>query len=96
VGDPATNAPSFTRLDDRAVGTRLAVPPGVRVVDGKGQFLIPGLWDMHTHLQAVGDASLLLYIANGVTGIRDMGSDLDFILPLREKTISCAVPTSGA
>ena len=24
MGDPATNAPSFTRLDDRAVGTRLA------------------------------------------------------------------------
>jgi imidazolonepropionase-like amidohydrolase len=71
-----------------AVGTRLAVPPGVRVVDGKGQFLIPGLWDMHTHLQAVGDASLPLYIANGVTGVRDMGSDLDFILPLREKTMS--------
>src|SRR5262245_39848974 len=27
-----------------------AVPQGARVVDGRGQFLIPGLWDMHTHL----------------------------------------------
>lgn len=40
-------------------------------VNGKGKFLIPGLWDMHVH--TVDPAYLNLFIINGVTGIRDMG-----------------------
>ena len=58
------------------------------VVNGRGKYVIPGLWDMHSHLQASGDAWLGLYLANGVTGLRDMGADLDFILPLRDATAS--------
>jgi imidazolonepropionase-like amidohydrolase len=54
-------------------------------VDGTGKFLIPGLWDMHSHNQASGAESLELYLANGVVGTRDMGSDLQFILPLRDR-----------
>jgi hypothetical protein len=63
-----------------------APPAGARVVDGRGKFLIPGLWDMHAHIQGNEKAWLPLYIANGVTGIRDMGADLDFILEIREAT----------
>jgi imidazolonepropionase-like amidohydrolase len=59
-----------------------------RVVDGRGKFLIPGLWDMHAHTDAAGESSLQLHVANGVTGIRDMGSDLELILRLREGTAS--------
>jgi hypothetical protein len=43
---------------------------------------------MHTHHQMTGEASLPLYVANGVTGTRDMGSDLDLVIPLRERTAS--------
>jgi hypothetical protein len=64
--------------------TRAAVP----TVDGQGKFLIPGLWDMHAHMEASGPAWLQLYVVNGVTGIRDMGSALDFIINLREGTSS--------
>jgi imidazolonepropionase-like amidohydrolase len=62
---------------------------GGRVVDAKGMYVIPGLWDMHTHAyfgwtRDFGDTYVLpLFIANGVTGIRDMGSDLDAILRAR-------------
>jgi imidazolonepropionase-like amidohydrolase len=63
-------------------------PAGARVVDGRGRFLIPGLWDMHAHIQGNEKAWLPLYIANGITGIRDMGADLDFILEIREATAS--------
>ena len=64
--------------------TRDGAPPeGARVVSGQGKFLIPGLWDMHAHIQGNEKAWLPLYIANGVTGIRDMGADLDFILDIR-------------
>lgn len=65
-----------------------APPAGTRAVDGRGKFLIPGLWDMHAHIEASGESWLPLYVANGVTGIRDMGSDLDWILKMREATAS--------
>jgi imidazolonepropionase-like amidohydrolase len=61
-------------------------PSGVRVVPAPGKFLIPGMWDMHAHMEMTGESFLPLYAASGVTGIRDMGSDLDFILRLREAT----------
>jgi imidazolonepropionase-like amidohydrolase len=41
----------------------------VTVIDGTGKFLIPGLWDMHTHPDL---RTLSMFIANGVTGIRCM------------------------
>jgi hypothetical protein len=59
-----------------------------RVVDGRGKFLIPGLWDMHAHMEAAGEPWLPLYVANGVTGIRDMGSQVDVILKMRDATSS--------
>lgn len=47
-----------------------------QLVNGERKYLIPGLWDMHVH---TGDADILfpLYIANGVTGVRDMGGGLE-------------------
>jgi imidazolonepropionase-like amidohydrolase len=53
------------------------VPRGSRIVSGAGRFLIPGLWDMHAHVDDQGAWVFPLYVANGVTGIRDMGSHLD-------------------
>src|SRR5262249_46941556 len=52
------------------------VPGDARVIDGRGKFLIPGLWDMHVHTTTVAGRALLgLYVANGVTGVRDMADD---------------------
>ena len=48
------------------------------IINGKNRFLIPGLWDMHTHsIQYSEWLHHPLYIANGVTGIRDMSGQLD-------------------
>ena len=51
--------------------------------DARGKFLIPGLWDMHTHVAGISadpawskNVLLPLLVANGITGIRDMGGDL--------------------
>ncbi len=63
-------------------------PAGAQVVNGQDKFLIPGLWDMHAHMEAAGESWLQLYVANGVTGIRDMGSDVDLILNMRGATSS--------
>jgi imidazolonepropionase-like amidohydrolase len=71
-----------------ALGTRPAtpVPGGARTVDGRGKFLIPGLWDMHVHLSKAGEGALPLFIANGVTSVRDMGGDADRLLRWRAET----------
>jgi imidazolonepropionase-like amidohydrolase len=67
-----------------------AAPARGQVVDIKGMYVIPGLWDMHTHAyfgwtRDFGDSYVLpMFIANGVTGIRDMGSDLDSVLRARK------------
>lgn len=57
------------------VGPGLATADA-RVVDGTGKYLIPGLWDMHVHTLSRSRADLFfpLFIAHGITGVRDMGS----------------------
>lgn len=61
------------------------------IINGKGSYLIPGLWDMHVHLvlgdwfPLAQDISLPLFIANGVTGVRDMGSELETIQAWRNE-----------
>ena len=58
-----------------AIGASFEAPKAARVVNGAGKFVIPGLWDMHVHLTR--RDRLPLYVTQGVTGVRDMGSDLD-------------------
>ena len=65
-----------------------SVPAGAQRIDGRGKFLIPGLWDMHAHHQLTGEESLPVFVAAGVTGTRDMGGDLEAILSLRARTAS--------
>ena len=52
---------------------------GANRVDASGAFAIPGLWDMHAHLSAAGRQSLAQYVAHGVTGVRDLGGDLETV-----------------
>jgi len=64
----------------------VAVPPGARIVDGRGKFLLPGFWDMHVHTAISGGRDLLsLYVANGVTGVRDMAGDWDTLKSWRSE-----------
>ena len=50
---------------------RVPVPMGSHIVDGRGKFLMPGMWDMHVH-ELPDPHAAELFIANGVTGVRDM------------------------
>ena len=70
----------------RTVGTEGSVryPSSARVIDGTGKYLVPGLWDMHVHLRDL-DGTLPLFIINGVTTVRDMGSELEKTVALREQ-----------
>jgi imidazolonepropionase-like amidohydrolase len=55
------------------------LPKNAVIVDGAGKFLIPGLWDMHVHGASDTRApwSHLLFVANGVVGVRDMSGPPD-------------------
>lgn len=67
-----------------AAGARAStpIPAGVPVIDGKGQTLLPGLWEMHTHASGVefGPA----HLAAGVTTVRDCGGEFDFLVAVRD------------
>ena len=63
---------------------KLRAPKNAQVIDASGKFLIPGLWDMHVHAFDKGLFSPL-FIANGITGIRDMFSPLPAINQWRKE-----------
>jgi imidazolonepropionase-like amidohydrolase len=79
-----------------------------RTIEGRGRYLMPGLWDMHVHFGGGPDlidenkALLPLYIANGVTTVRDCSGDLpDQVLTWRDQIAAGAlfgprILTSGA
>ena len=45
-----------------------------RTLDGRGLFIMPGLWDAHAHLSYLGQCSLARFVADGITSVRDLGS----------------------
>ena len=66
-------------------------PPNCAIVDGRGKFLIPGLWDFHVHLTftpGLEQSMFPLFLANGITSIRDTGGLIDLVGPLRDKSRS--------
>src|SRR5688572_7539363 len=67
------------RIAQLGEAARVKAPAGARLIDGGGKFLIPGLWDMHGHLTDAGEGALAQLIENGVTGVRDMGGDLELV-----------------
>jgi hypothetical protein len=68
----------------------IAAGRGLRVVNAAGKYLIPGLWDMHAHIaedRATWNEKIIypLYVANGVTGVRDMGGDPKLLAERRQR-----------
>lgn len=63
-------------------------PAADRVIDGRGRFLIPGLWDMHVHFlydEALTEAMAELFLAYGITSVRDTGGNLEELVALRSR-----------
>src|SRR5262249_6458687 len=88
------------RITALAKSTALSLPEGAATIDGSGKFLIPGLWDMHVHI--VGPSYLPLFLANGVTGVREMHSFYpESVLTMRKeiqegKTLGPRIVAAGA
>lgn len=66
-----------------SVGTRTSsrIPDGATVFDASGKTLLPGLWDMHAHFEQVEWGAI--YLAAGVTTVRDVANELEFIVAVR-------------
>jgi len=62
--------------------TKVKIPKDANVVDAKGKFLLPGLWDMHAHFEQVEWGPI--YLAAGVTTVRDCGNEFEFIKAVRD------------
>lgn len=58
------------------------VPRSARRIDMTGKTIMPGLWDMHTHVMQMEWGPV--YLAAGVTTVRDMGNNLYFVVPFRD------------
>ena len=62
---------------------QVQIPSGARRIDGSGKYVIPGLIDAHVHYSA--PFLHRLYLAHGVTTVRDVGTSVDKILTLQEE-----------
>lgn len=62
-----------------------AVPPDARVLDLTGRWLTPGLWDVHVHVGKIRDESLPVLVGAGITSVRDMGTDLEYVGEVRRR-----------
>jgi len=63
--------------------TDVDVPDDAHVIKANGKYLIPGLWDMHVHMENYMDSAVPHLLANGVTGVREMGSSLHHVQETR-------------
>ena len=73
------------RIAETGPTARVRVPAGATVVDGTGKFLIPGLFDMHTHASKTRASALGLFVIHGVTTVRDQGSEHAEVLRWRKE-----------
>ncbi len=58
------------------------IPPDAQRINVSGKYMIPGLWDMHAHYEQVEWGPI--YLAAGVTTVRDVGNEYDFITQVRD------------
>ncbi|MFY9557534.1 MAG: amidohydrolase family protein [Blastocatellia bacterium] len=63
----------------------ITTPKDAQVIDGRNKWIIPGLMDMHAHVSGLDASSLVLFIANGVTTIRDPGGNLSRLRLVRQE-----------
>jgi imidazolonepropionase-like amidohydrolase len=71
------------RIQEIGQPGELSIPAGARVIEAAGKYIIPGLIDSHVHY----DMPWLhrLYLANGVTTVRDLGGSIERLVTLREE-----------
>jgi imidazolonepropionase-like amidohydrolase len=62
--------------------SKVKIPHGANKVDARGKTILPGLWDMHAHFEQVEWGPV--YLAAGVTTVRDCGNEFEFLVSVRD------------
>jgi len=75
------------RISQVGDAKKVHAPKGAQVVNARGLYVIPGLWDMHVHVWET-DRTFPLFIANGVLGVRNMGGHLDDLKRWRAQVVN--------
>jgi hypothetical protein len=65
---------------------KVAIPKNAKIIDLKGKTIAPGLWDMHAHFEQVEWGPV--YLAAGVTTVRDVGNEFEFVTAIRDAIAS--------
>ena len=76
--------------------SELSLDPANNIVDGTGQYMIPGLWDAHVHfsfMEELAPMMLDLFLAYGITSVRDTGGRIEFVKVWKDKAL--ANPTTA-
>ncbi|MGH7655494.1 MAG: amidohydrolase family protein [Gemmatimonadaceae bacterium] len=74
------------RIAEVGPAASVAVPAGATVIDATGKTIMPGMWEMHTHLQVDNQSvGSLVQLAQGLTTVRDMASDFDVATSQRDR-----------
>lgn len=71
------------RIISVGLSADVSVAKGALRVEASGKYLVPGLWDAHVHLTYLGRCAIPIFVANGVTSVRDAGSRLEDIAKWR-------------
>ena len=70
------------RIAQAGPRANVTIPKSAKMIDARGKTLLPGLWDMHAHFEQVEWGPI--YLASGVTTVRDCGNELEFITAARD------------
>ena len=86
TGQPAVSNATVVTENGKIVAagpaSSVKVPANAQRIDVGGKYIIPGLWDMHAHYEQVEWGPI--YLAAGVTTVRDVGNELEFITAVRD------------
>lgn len=74
------------RIEEVGPAASVREPAGARVMDATGRTVVPGLWEMHGHLQHTSQlGASVLQLAQGITTVRDLAADIDVAVSQRNR-----------
>ena len=74
------------RIAEVGPAASVATPAGATVIDATGKTVMPGMWEMHAHLQLASQStSTVMQLAQGITTSRDMAADVDVATSTRDR-----------
>jgi hypothetical protein len=75
------------RIEQIGAANAGGIPEGAQIIEARGRWIVPGLIDSHAHAASAEETPLDLYLANGVTTIRNPGRNTTVLRLTRDKLL---------